>query len=141
MKFGWCLGKFGKSGDGISNVGTGSHISVEEFTKEFPIDETCVGLKCSVFFGVFERTDSGEKGMYVRQRERFSGTRARKTFSGSRCVPTMGGKESLEIGGAMDFYIGTGLFKVNTIESRGQAKVFKRGVGFTGELSFRPIWV
>ena len=37
--------KFGESGDGITNVRTGSHIGVEEFTKEFLIDEACVRLK------------------------------------------------------------------------------------------------
>ena len=75
--------------------------------------------------------------MDVRQQERFSGTRASKTFGCSWCVPTMGSKELLEIGGAMDLDIGTALFKVDAVESRGQAKVFKSGVGFTKELEFQ----
>ena len=43
VNLGRAVGKFGKSGDGITNVGTGSHIGIKEFTKEFLIDETCVG--------------------------------------------------------------------------------------------------
>ena len=86
---------------------------------------------------MFEGTDGGVECMDVRRRERFGRARANRAFRGSGGVPTMGSKESLEIGGAMDFDIRAGLFEVNAVESRGQAKVFKRGVGFAWELELQ----